>query len=253
MTEEKVNIEESIRELKKQFLEIKKMGYVKSIRGGSTGIGATFESLLGKKEDKLQLPDFKGIEIKTKRGYSRSLINLFNAAPKGEENVEVRRIRDKYGYPDKNDKKLKRFSAKIDAIEETKVGLFYKFRLKVDRTQEKLFLCVYDWNDVCVDESTYWDFSLLKEKLLRKLSVLAVVKAWPNKINNIDHFKYYKMTIYILRDFNCFINAIENGKIKVSFKIGNHYEEYRYGEVQAHGVGFAIIEEDLDSIFEFYR
>ena len=38
-------------------------GYVKSIRGGTTGIGATFEALIGKEEDKLSLPDFKGIEI----------------------------------------------------------------------------------------------------------------------------------------------------------------------------------------------
>ena len=35
--------------LKEEFLRIKRMGYVKSLREGYTGIGKTFEDLLGKK------------------------------------------------------------------------------------------------------------------------------------------------------------------------------------------------------------
>lgn len=249
----KVNINESIRNLRKKFSEIRNMEYVKSVRGGSTGVGATFEALLGKQEDKLELPDFEGIEIKTKRSYSKSSINLFNAGPKGETEYEVKRIRDTYGYPDKIDKNLKRFGAKIDADQKVKVGLFYHFQLKVDRQKEKIILCVYDWNDICIDESTYWDFSVLKEKLIRKLSVLALIKAWPTRIGGTEYFKYYKMNIYLLRDFECFLKSLEMGKIKVSFKIGNHYDKERYGFVHGHGVSFSIAEEDLDSIFEFYR
>ncbi len=79
MLNREINVDESIRELRGKFLKIKEMGYVKSVRGGSTGVGATFEFLLGKSEDKLEAPDFKGIEIKTRRGYSKSEINLFNA------------------------------------------------------------------------------------------------------------------------------------------------------------------------------
>ena len=250
---ESINIEESIKELRKKFIEIKNKGYVKSIRGGTTGIGATFEAFIGKEEDKLSLPDFKGIEIKTKRGYSKSSINLFNAAPKGKTECETKRIRDKYGYPDKRDISLKRFNAKIGANEITKVGLFYKFQLKLDRENQKLVLCVIDWNDVCIDDSIYWNFENLKEKLLQKLSVLALIKAWPNRIGNVEYFKYYKMNIYILRDFESFLTAIEEGKIKVSFRIGNNYSKDNYGQGEAHGVGFVINEEDLDTLFELYR
>lgn len=250
---EKINIENSVRELRKRFFAIKNIGYVPSVRKGSTGIGATFESLLGKNEDKLEIPDFMGIEIKTKRGYSKSQITLFNAAPIGTTECETKRLRDKYGYPDKRDKNLKKFSGKIRVGEITKIGLFYRFQLEIDRERKRIVLCVYDWNEVCIDESAYWEFSVLKEKLIRKLSVLALVKAWPNNINGVEHFKYYKMTIYLLKDFESFLDALEAGKIKVSFKIGNHYEEDRYGEVEAHGVGFSISEEDLDSIFDYYR
>ena len=247
------SLDDSIKKLSKKFFEIRSMGYIKSIRRGSTGIGATFEALLGKNEDKSELPDFEGIELKTRRGYSKSLINLFNARPKGETEYEVKRIRDTYGYPDKNDKKLKIFFSKIGANVKTKVGVFYRFQLRVDREQEKVFLCVYDWNDFCIDESTYWDFLTLREKMVRKLGILALIKAWPNRIDGVEYFKYYKMSIYILRDFDNFLTALDNGKIKVSFKIGNHYNEEKYGMVHSHGVGFTILEDDLDCIFERYR
>lgn len=57
------------------------------------------------------------------------------------------------------------------------------------------------------------------------------------------------MNVYILREFECFLEVLELGKIKISFKIGNHYDDNGYGEVRAHGVGFIILEEDLDKIF----
>ena len=249
----KFNIDDSIRLLRGKFLEISSLGYVETVRNGSTGVGATFENLIGKIEDKLELPDYKGIEIKTKRAYSKSDICLFNASPKGKTECETKRIRDRFGYPDKKDRTLKRFGGKINAKELVKVGLFYRFILKIDRKAKKIILCVYDWNDVCIDDSSYWDFDDLYEKLKCKLSVLTLVKAWTNNINGVEHFKYYKMNIYILKSFDAFIEALENGFIRVSFKIGNHYELERYGDVQAHGVGFVIKEEDLDKIFDIYR
>ncbi len=247
------DMENSIRQLRGKFLEISSLGYVKTVRSGSTGVGATFESLIGKAEDKFELPDYNGIEIKAKRAYSKSDICLFNASPRGETECEPTRIRDRYGYPDKKDRTLKRFAGKINANELVKVGLFYKFILRIDRKSKKVILCIYDWNDVCIDDSSYWNFEDLREKLNRKLSVLALVKAWTNNINGIEHFKYYKMNVYILKSFDAFLEALENGNIRVSFKIGNHYELERYGDVQAHGVGFVIKEEELDKIFDIYR
>ena len=97
---ENQNIDVSIRKLQKKFKEIRRMEYVKSVRTGSTGVGATFEALLGKEEDSLEIPDFGGIEIKTRRSYSKSLINLFNAVPTGSTYYETKRLRDMYGYRD---------------------------------------------------------------------------------------------------------------------------------------------------------
>lgn len=67
--------------LSEKFKEIKKEGYIESTRKGFTGVGKTFEDLIGKKEDRSDSPDFNGIEIKTKLGYKKSFVTLFNATP----------------------------------------------------------------------------------------------------------------------------------------------------------------------------
>lgn len=247
-----INVDESVRILKRKFLEIRTMEYVKSVRRGSTGIGATFEALLGKAQDSLEIPDFGGVEIKTRRGYSKALINLFTAVPTGSSFYEVKRLRDTYGYRDSKDRNLKRLNTEVDAKEYIRVGIYYYFMLRVERELQRLVLCVYDINKNLIDESTYWDLDILEEKLIRKSSFLALVKAWPNRINGVDYYKYYKMTVYKLKSFDSFLKALEDGIIKVKFLIGNYYDEKRYGMVHSHGVIFSISEDDLNKIFDYY-
>ena len=50
-----------------KFNNIKNMGWVSSIKKGSAGIGLTFEHLIGVNENEFEIPDFNGIELKTKR------------------------------------------------------------------------------------------------------------------------------------------------------------------------------------------
>lgn len=49
-----------LEQLKQEFIRIKNMGYVKSTRVGVTGVGKTFEDLLGKEEDTQGMPDYNG-------------------------------------------------------------------------------------------------------------------------------------------------------------------------------------------------
>ena len=55
---------DNLEQLKKELERIKNMGYVKSITSGAIGISETFKDLLGKD---LDVGDYKGIEIRTKR------------------------------------------------------------------------------------------------------------------------------------------------------------------------------------------
>lgn len=239
--------------LQRKFQEIKNMEYVKSIRKGNTGIGATFEYLLGKNEESFEIADYYGIEIKTKRSYSKAYITLFNAVPTGSGYYEVKRLRDTYGYRDPKDETLKQLNVDIFANEFNKIGLWYYFKLKVDKKEEKIYLLIYDRYYNLIDKTTYWDFDILKEKLYRKLQVLALVKAWPNRIGEYEYFKYYNMNIYILKDFNTFIDLIDKGIIKITLKIGSYHDKKRYGQVSSHGVSFCIKEEDLLKLFDLYR
>ena len=53
----------TIDEIKKRLTAIKKMGYVKSLRKGPTGIGYTLETLLEIDENNISSPDFGEIEF----------------------------------------------------------------------------------------------------------------------------------------------------------------------------------------------
>ena len=77
-------------ELKNEFNRIKNMGYVKSINNDNSGIGLTFEYLLGKKVEDFPFPDYKGIELKTKLAYSKKPISLFRLTPEGKDFFEIK-------------------------------------------------------------------------------------------------------------------------------------------------------------------
>ncbi len=57
----------NLEEFRQKFQELKNRGFVKSLRKGPTGIGYTFETLMGLDENNLALPDIDGIEIKAHR------------------------------------------------------------------------------------------------------------------------------------------------------------------------------------------
>ena len=246
-------MENNIIMLQKEFKRIKGMEYIRSVRKGNTGVGATFESLLGKGEDDLEIPDFGGIEIKTRRSYSKAYITLFNAVPTGSGYYEVKRLRDNYGYRDSKDYKLKQLNVDLFTNKINYVGLYYGFKIRVNKDDEKIYLEIYDRNNFLIDDNTYWDFDVLLEKLSRKLQVLAVVKAWPNWVNGYEYFKYYDMRIYVLKDMYKFIDLIDNGIIKITLKIGSYHDTKRYGMVSSHGDGFCIKESDLLELFDLYR
>ena len=186
--------------LKNKFETIKKLGWIKSIRKGSTGIGATFEKLLGVNENSFEIPDFDGIEIKTKRNYSNSFTSLFNYSPEGKYSYEIEKIKDKYGYPDKIIKKYKVLNKSFYCNTKIRVNNYY-FILKVNMESKKIILNIIDLYGKLVENNIYWDFDEIKEKLNRKLHFLAFVNASRKIVNNDEYFKYYKMDLYELKNF----------------------------------------------------
>lgn len=240
---------EQIEKLRSEFERIKKLGYIKSTRSGYTGIGKTFEDLIGKPEDTLDFPDYNGIEIKSKRGYSKCHTTLFNATPKGKNEFEIKRLCNSYGYPDKILKNHKILNVSAVANEFSLVARKYYFKLKINYHEEKIFLLIYDKRMNLLENDVYWNFQDLKSRLERKLTYLAFIKAWPNTIKGIQYYKYYDIAFYKLKGFNYFLELIESGIINVTFKIGVFRNGNRIGEIHDRGTGFEIEEQNIEKLF----
>lgn len=234
--------------LQKKFDEIRRMGWIKSCRKGPTGIGYTFEKLLGKNEDALCYPDYNGIEIKTHRKNSKSYVTLFNYNPIGESSYELRRLFTLYSYISPKNKNIRTLNTDIFCNYINDVGINYKFSLRVDKGEERVYLLVFNRLGNFVEKNSYWCFHSLREKLYNKLQYLAYVEADVKYVNGIEYFKYTNINFYILKDFDTFIELIRCGKIKVSFLISGLLEDNMY--VNSHGTSFSIKKENLNLLFK---
>lgn len=233
-----------------KFNEIRKIGYVNSICGGSAGVGRTFEHLLGIKNNCLEFPDYGGIEIKTKASDRYGELSLFNCTPIGATEYEIARLKNKYGYPDREYKKYKVLSALANCIEKTKVGIFYKFQLKIDKTHRKLILLVFNLKDQLLDDSTFWPLDLIEARFMGKCSTLAFINAKKDYKYGKRMFFYDNLRIMTIKDFDKFINLLEKGIITVNFKIGIFKTPDNFGKIYDHGTAFKIDEKNLEMLFD---
>ena len=243
-------MEKNIIELNEKYKSIKNKGWIKSKRSGTSGIGYTFEKLLDKEEENFPIPDFKEIEIKTMHKYSKRNIHLFNLTPDGDYLFPIKRILNILGYPDKDFPMYKVFNMDVDALNYTKVGLFKKMKLVVNRNKKKLELIVVDNKGKKINIDTSWSFESLYERINLKLKYLALIKADSKKINGDEYFYYNQINFYKIKDFDNFINLLEQGYITVTFKISVFKKGKRLGQVHDHGTGFSINEEHVTKLYD---
>lgn len=240
----------NLNELNNKFKEINNMGWVESVKKGSSGVGLTFEQLLGKSVDSFEIPDFNGIEIKTKKDYSISRISLFNYAPENKFIFETNRLRLEYGYPAKNNKSLKVLHNDVYANKINWIGTKFQFILKVDRLEEKIYLVIFNSGGEILEKEAYWNFSTIKEKIDRKIKYIALIKADRNLIDNKEYFLYKKISFYEFKSFDIFLDMLEKGKIIISFKIGVFKSGDRIGQTHDHGTGFRIKDDDFELLYK---
>lgn len=234
---------EDILKLNEEFQKIKDIGYIEALRSGPTGIGYTFETLLGKKEDQNSLPDYKGIEIKCKLGYSKSDTTLFTCAPKRDDSLATTYFFEKYSYHlYGNPNNYKLFSRKI--FYNSNFELYgFLFKIYVDYNTKKVFVKSYKsgkfYENVC-----YWDFESLKSKLYAKLKILATIKGYPYRVNNKNYFKYLSINYYALKNFDMFLELIQKGDIYLSIYLKDGLDK-----IENHGFAFKIKNNSIKKLF----
>lgn len=243
-------MKEQFLKLKKEFYRISRKGYIKGITNNYSSIGRTFENELNLPENEFSVPDYYGIELKTRRTYSKSSITLFNASPDGENLFEIERIKNTYGYPWKKDRNYKVLYVDAYANKYNFAGIKYQYKIEVDRESQKIYLCIFDKCNKLIEKQVYWSFNYLEEKLMNKLKYLSIINAWDKKVDNWNYFKYYKIDFYKLINFEKFIDLIEDGTIKIIIKVDIHTGISNYGKTYDHGCGFCIYEKDINKLFE---
>lgn len=234
--------------LKKKIKLIKDKGWIPCDYKNYGSVGLMLEKLLHKNPDNFELPDYNGIELKTKKSFFNTKITLFSAAPDSFL-FETRRLHKLYSYPDYKNPKNKVLNKTLKQSELTYIYNNIYFSLKVNRKQQKVDLIICDNNMNIIDKYTSWSFSMLKEKIERKLNWLCYINVDSFYSNSQLYIKFNKDRYFKLKSFERFLFLLEKGLISVTFRIGIYQKGKRKGQIHDHGTSFSIEEKDLNLLF----
>ena len=244
------DINRSISLLIEKFDKIYKSGWFEKTTNNQGECGNNFEKLIGKTNDNFQVPDFQGIEIKTKKeSMYDKYITLFNLTPLGKDFFEITRLKNHYEYPDKDLRNCKVLNGDVCCENKNKLGSNY-FQTSICYKNQKINLLIFNKYYRLIDNNTYWTFEMLKERIDLKLKYLAIVTIKTKKSNGKQYYKYENLDIYEYLGFEFFLNAIKKDYIRIQFKIGVFKSGKRIGQTHDRGTGFQIHEKHINSLYK---
>lgn len=216
---------------------INSRGWIDSLRAGDTGIGYTFETLLGIEENNEQYADFKGIELKCKLNHDKrpngGKINLFQLGPVWKEKLRgIERLRS-IGQLREDGR-----YACYSQITTTPNNL--GFRLDLAMPPEDIGLLKH------TETLGGWAHDLLAKRLAEKHSRAVFVKADSRSYAGRTQYRY-KEFIYCERpDISRFVNMIENRRIVFELTMS----EKENGRLRNHGYPWRLVDvRQLDQLF----
>jgi len=234
------------------FKVVKDMGFVPSHRTHNTGIGKTLEDLMGVEENNLDEPDFGDIELKSQRNLTSSYVTLFTKSPSHPNSANTL-LRDNYGIENEDNPDIKKLHTSMFCSHFNKTYEKWGFRMRPDDDNEKLFIDTKDLdNDEMERINVYYDYSILKSILIKKLNIVAFVSTEHKTENGMEYFHFNKCKVYYKCDFDNFISLIRQDKIMYDIRIGSYKNitKSNYGKVHDHGSGFRIKKENMSDAFE---
>jgi hypothetical protein len=231
----------SVLELQSYIQDIYKTGWIQTKKAGDTGVGYTFESLIGIEANSSQEPDYKGIEIKCSRGKSSTLQTLFSKIPNyGDLQNKRKDLVVNYGYWD-SDKSRYALYMTIKALEENSQG----WQLIFDYDTERIYVSKNGKKIV------YYDYKVLKDSLALKHKQTVFIKVSSrnrNKKNDTNELFLYDSAYYCEESsFINFISLMEEGKISLDFAIHHDPET---GKTRDHGFLWRIGKDYIPLLFK---
>lgn len=227
----------ALSELLDLYDDVHARGWIDTLRVGDTGIGYTFETLVGIKENNDQHADFQGIEIKCKltrdRRSNAGKINLFQLGPTW--------LRKQSGIE------------RLRLIGQTDVAGMHSCYSQVTPKANNLGLRLAVQPPPCgidlhkgTDQLGLWARQRLAERLAMKHSRAAFVKA-ESRIRNGSTQYHYNELIYCERpDIGRFIDMVDSRHIVFEFAM----TERPPGRVRNHGYPWRLVDQrQLDQLF----
>ena len=236
---------------KKDFLAIREEGFIESHRTHNTGIGKTFEDLIGVVENNNSLADYEDVlELKSSRKLSESMVTLFTKVPSHPKGINSI-LREKYGEPDKKAGGLKIIHTTFSALKFNTFHSKLGFKLEVNEKERRIYILIKNLKtDELEDIKIYYDFDIIKNIVKKKLDYVAYIKAEHKTEKGKEFFKFKEATLLSNLTFEKFIKFVEEGLILYDIRIGIYRSGKLKGKTHDHGSGFRILKKNIDKVFD---
>lgn len=172
-------------ELLKKIQLLYQNGFIPAECCGDTAIGRTLETALELQINSNPLPDYKGIEIKSKRKKSKTRKTLFAKVPDWDLSSlsSFKEFLAEYGYERDG---LRRLNCTVNALKRNTQGL----KLAIDYGPPELLLENGIKNNLNQKGVLVWSLSNLQQKLAEKHKQTFWVSAETRIINGREEFRY---------------------------------------------------------------
>ena len=232
-------------ELLDKLRHIATKGWIKTVTSGDTGVGATLEHYLGIKTNSSKKPDYKGIELKTRRVKKFRVENrssLFGQVPDWSIShyKSSAQILDAYGYMRGSVKKL---NCSVKAGVPNSQGLLFKLEESKDQLHEIAM------HDELIQPVAIWEFDVLRHRLLTKHNETFWIAAAAEKKLNSEYFKYEKVKHTRLPFAANFDTLCAEGIITMDHLIKREKNSKGKDRVSEKGPLFKINPNDLGLLF----
>ncbi|MBD3407104.1 MAG: hypothetical protein GF411_13380 [Candidatus Lokiarchaeota archaeon] len=227
-------IEMTTKELARKIEAIKALGFVRSARKGPTGIGHTFEGLMGYSENNISVPDWGVVELKTTRKNSDNLITLFSKVPKRRKGLTPKLLVEKYGYWDERKQRQALYTS-INGTKPNSLGWI----LKIDEKENTLKI-FHNGTEVA-----YQPLKELESIIDRKVNNLALVLADTKTKGKDEFFHYNEAWLLANPESENLIGLIRGGYLIFDWRM--HIKST--GRARDHGPGYRIKESSLPKLY----
>ena len=229
----------------KPVMEELKDKWVDSLRSGNTGVGFTYETLLGIEENNISGSDIGGcVELKTKLVNSSCKITAFCLSPIWEYPLRARTVLEEYGYQcDKDPNRTNLYVPMKLGRNESKTGRWV-FDVSIEDVEEARSLAIRDKQGKLIASTP---LSVIRFKFRQKYNNLLLVRAEKRTKNRKVQYKYSEASL---------CRGVSIRKVEELLVAGKLVTEFRMkldrstGKFKDHGTCFRANESSTLDLFD---